>query len=81
MWPLSGIPSSPVTINPVQIIFGQAWLGGAAVGIPATIREMLSFAAGHKVEPQIETVPMAKVNDAIEKVRSNEAGYRIVLTA
>ena len=53
--------------------------GGAMTGSPARIREMLRFAALHKVEPQVEMYPMSKVNDALEHLHSGKARYRIVL--
>ncbi|MBA3537143.1 MAG: hypothetical protein H0T84_11125 [Tatlockia sp.] len=43
------------------------------------MREMLSFAALHGIEAQVEVVPLSEVNAAIEKVRSNQARYRMVV--
>ena len=40
---------------------------------------MLEFAARHHIEPMVETYPMDKVNDAMEKLRSGECRYRLVL--
>ena len=44
------------------------------------MREMLDFAALHGVEAKTEVVPMSEANAAIEKVRSNGARYRMVLS-
>lgn len=74
-----GVPSQPITVVPLQIIFGQLWVGGTTIGSPTTIREMLTFSVRHDVRPQIETMPMANVNDAISKLKANEARYRMVL--
>jgi D-arabinose 1-dehydrogenase-like Zn-dependent alcohol dehydrogenase len=41
---------------------------------------MLAFAAEHGIGAQIETAPMAEVNDAIRRVRENRVRYRMVLT-
>ena len=40
---------------------------------------MLDFAARHDVKPVIETYALAEVNDALERLRSGKAHYRIVL--
>jgi len=40
---------------------------------------MLEFSARHQIEPMVETYPMDKVNDAMEKLRSGKARYRLVL--
>jgi len=41
--------------------------------------EMLRFAAEHRIQPQVETFAADRVNEAIAKVRANEARYRVVL--
>jgi uncharacterized zinc-type alcohol dehydrogenase-like protein len=40
---------------------------------------MLEFSARHSVAPIVEFFPMSKVNDALERLRSGKARYRIVL--
>jgi uncharacterized zinc-type alcohol dehydrogenase-like protein len=40
---------------------------------------MLEFAARHQIEPTAEIYPMDKVNDAMEKLKSGEPRYRLVL--
>ena len=40
---------------------------------------MLLFAAQNGVQPQVEVVDVAEINEAITKVRKNEARYRMVL--
>ncbi len=74
-----GLGSRPITLQPLQIICGQISVGGSAIGSPNTIREMLDFTARHDLRPQIEIVPMENVNDAIGKLKANEARYRMVL--
>jgi uncharacterized zinc-type alcohol dehydrogenase-like protein len=61
------------------LIAGQKSIGGSPLGSPATINAMLEFAARHKIEPMIETFPMSRVNDALEKLRTGKPRYRIVL--
>ena len=40
---------------------------------------MLAFSARHSVAPIVELFPMSEVNDALERLRSGKARYRIVL--
>lgn len=63
----------------MPLIIGQKSFGGSPLGSPATINAMLDFAARHGIEPMIETIPMSKVNDALEKLRTGKPRYRIVL--
>jgi D-arabinose 1-dehydrogenase-like Zn-dependent alcohol dehydrogenase len=41
--------------------------------------EMLTFAERHGISPRIELMPMAQVNEAMLRVRRNQARYRVVL--
>lgn len=61
------------------LISGQKSIRGGSIGSRATMTEMLAFAAHHGVVAQTETMPMHKVNEALQKVRDNKARYRMVL--
>jgi uncharacterized zinc-type alcohol dehydrogenase-like protein len=74
---LIGFPD--VAFNPTDLVAHQLSITGSFLGNRATMREMLSFAQGHGIAPKVEQMPMAKVNDAIQKVKENKARYRIVL--
>lgn len=51
------------------------------IGSRARMREMLDFSARHGVVAQTEAVPFDQINAALDRVRRNEARYRVVLTA
>jgi uncharacterized zinc-type alcohol dehydrogenase-like protein len=70
-------PSVEATVFPMLI--GQRSLGASPLGSPATMVSMLDFAARHHIEPVVETHPMSKVNDALERLKSGKPGHRIVL--
>jgi uncharacterized zinc-type alcohol dehydrogenase-like protein len=70
-------PKVSATLFPM--IGGQKSISASPLGSPATIREMLAFAARHGVEPVTETFPLAQVNDAMEKLRCGSPRYRVVL--
>jgi len=70
-------PSVSATIFP--LIIGQKSIGGSPLGSPATISTMLAFAARHGIGPITETLPMSKVNDAMEKLRAGKPRFRLVL--
>ena len=63
-----------------SLLMGQRSVSASPVGSPATIARMLDFAARHDIKPVIETYPMEQVNDAMERLRSGQARYRIVLS-
>jgi len=74
-----GVPPSPVCIPAFPLISGLRTIGGSPIGPPARIREMLDVAARHGVKAMTEAFPMAKANEAIEKVKRGKVRYRAVL--
>jgi uncharacterized zinc-type alcohol dehydrogenase-like protein len=68
-----GVPPSPVSVHALPLI------SGIRSGSPYRIKEMLDVAARHGVKAKTELFPMAKANEAIEKVKKNKVRYRAVL--
>jgi len=69
----------PLEVPAFSLISGQKSIGGSPTGSPVVIDEMLEFSARHSIAPITETFPMSKVNDALDRLRSGKARYRIVL--
>lgn len=74
-----GVPPSPVSFHAFPLIAGQRTISGSPVGSPSRLREMLDVAARHGVKAATELFPMAKANEAIEKVKKSKVRYRAVL--
>ena len=74
-----GVPPSPVAVHAFPLISGLRTVGGSPIGPPARIREMLDVAARHGVKATTERFPMAKANEAIDKVKKGKVRYRAVL--
>jgi uncharacterized zinc-type alcohol dehydrogenase-like protein len=75
-----GVPPSPVTFQVFPLISGLRAISGSPIGSPYQLREMIDVAARHGVKAKTESFPMAKANEAIEKVKKNKVRYRAVLT-
>jgi uncharacterized zinc-type alcohol dehydrogenase-like protein len=75
-----GATLDPLDLGVFPLIMGQRSISGSPVGSPATIARMLDFAARHRIKPQIEIFPFEQVNEAVTRLRSGEARYRIVLS-
>ncbi|OZJ01719.1 hypothetical protein BZG36_05179 [Bifiguratus adelaidae] len=69
---LDGIP-------PGLLAMRQISLEGSMIGSPKQIREMLEFAAEHKVKPWIQKYPMKDCNEAVQAMRDGKARFRFVL--
>lgn len=63
----------------VDFVVHQISIIGSFLGNRTDMREMLAFAERHGISPRIELMPMAQVNEAMLRVRRNQARYRVVL--
>ena len=74
-----GVAPSPVSSQIFPLIAGQKSLSGSPLGSPVTVSKMLDFAARHEIAPVTELFPFDQVNEAMERLESGKARYRIVL--
>lgn len=74
-----GRPESFAQIDISALISPQRSITGSSTANRALMNDMLAFAARKKIKPKIELLPLAKVNEGIERVKNNKARYRIVL--
>jgi len=75
-----GVPPSGIQLPAFPLIAGQRAVSGSPTGSPRDLNEMLDVAARHGVKAITEKFAMAKVNDAVAKVKKNQVRYRAVLT-
>lgn len=78
---LLGLVLEPLNISAGQLISNAQSVTGSPTGSPTALRELLAFAARKNISPQVELYPMSKINEAIERLLSGQARYRIVLKA
>lgn len=74
-----GVAPSPVSSHVFPMIAGQKMISASPLGSPATVAQMLEFAARHEIEPITETFEFHQVNEALERLRSGQARYRLIL--
>ena len=74
-----GVPESVVTVHPLALLPGEKRLAGGVVGTPLETRQMLDFAARHGIRAEVETYPVARIEEALDAVRGGRARYRAVL--
>jgi uncharacterized zinc-type alcohol dehydrogenase-like protein len=61
------------------LVAGQKSISGSVTGGRDVMREMLAFAARHHIVARSEVFSYKDLNDAVQRVRNNEAHYRVVL--
>ena len=76
---LVGVPEEALPVQPFAIIGRRRRLAGSLIGGIAETQEMLDFCARHGVLADIETVAMADINQAWERLLKNDVRYRFVI--
>lgn len=74
-----GVTMEPLDASAFSLIAGQRSISGSPVGSPDNIAKMLNFAVRHNIKPVIEKYNFHNINEAIARLRSGQAHYRIVL--
>ena len=77
---LVGATLEPLDLGLFPLLMGQRSVSSSPVGSPVNIARMLDFTARHDIKPIIETFRLDQVNDALARLRSGKARYRIVLS-
>lgn len=73
-----GGSEAPLDLSPITLIHHQRTVTGSAAGSRRDMAQMLEFAAATGVIPKIETMPMAAINDGIQRFRQGLPRYRLV---
>ncbi len=74
-----GAVPAPISVGAFSLIGGQKSISGSPLGSPATTGDMLNFCARHKIAPVCETFKMSQANEALARLESGKARFRIVL--
>jgi len=75
------VVTEPIPIQAFALISGRRQITGSPTSSPASLRKMMEFCARHQIAPMVETLPMAEINTAIDRLRRGDVRYRFVLTA
>jgi uncharacterized zinc-type alcohol dehydrogenase-like protein len=74
-----GIPAEPVPLDAFALVRGRRSLAGSMIGSIAETQEMLDFSGEHDIVSDIETIDIADVNEAYERVMKSDVRYRFVI--
>lgn len=77
---LVGAPPTPHKgPSPFMLLGGRKSLAGSPIGGIRETQEMLDFCAAKGIASEIETIPMAAINEAYERILRNDVRYRFVI--
>jgi len=74
-----GLADAAIEIQPMVLMMGQRQLRGSSQDERSDLYEALQLVARGKVKPVLETYPLARVNEARERLESGKVRYRAVL--
>ena len=75
-----GADMSPMSVTPVQLIFGNRNIRGWASGTARDSQDTLEFSVLSGVRPMIERYPLEKAAEGYQQMMSGKARFRVVLT-
>lgn len=76
---LVGAPEHPLPVEAFQLLLPRRSFAGSAIGGIAETQEMLDFCAKYRITPDIEVIPIQKINDAWERLLKQDVRYRFVI--
>ena len=74
-----GMITKGMTVPGVGLVIGQKKIGGSDTGSPNMTAKMLEFCTRHDIKPLVEYFKFDQANEAISRLKSGKARYRIVL--
>ncbi len=76
---LVGVPPEAIPVHASALIMGRRSLGGSLIGGIAETQEMLDFCAQREVAPDIEIIPIQKIDEAYDRMVRGDVRYRFVV--
>ncbi|WP_413569525.1 NAD(P)-dependent alcohol dehydrogenase [Bdellovibrio sp. HCB117] len=76
---LLGVPEKPEPVHPFPLIMARRSLAGSLIGGIAETQEMLDFCGAKNITPDIEVIPIQKINEAYERMLKGDVRYRFVI--
>ena len=74
-----GAVLDPINLNAFDLIMARRSITGSPTSSPASLLKMVEFCVRHNIRAQVEHLPIDRVNEAIERLRSGDVRYRFVL--
>ena len=74
-----GAPATPLAFASFPLLQGKLKITGSAVGSIRSTQEMLDLCGKENITSTIELIPLAKVNEAFNRLEKADVRYRFVL--
>jgi alcohol dehydrogenase, propanol-preferring len=74
-----GVPSDPLEVSAFPIVFGARTISGSLAGTAIDQEDSLAFSLRQRVRPMIETMPLARAEEAYTRMMNGKVRFRMVL--
>jgi D-arabinose 1-dehydrogenase-like Zn-dependent alcohol dehydrogenase len=74
-----GAPPNNIAVNPFDLIMGRRRLMGSPAGSRKDLRDVLEFAAAHKIRPTVTRMPLEDAGRALKEMHEGRIRGRAVL--
>ncbi|CDX57690.1 Alcohol dehydrogenase [Mesorhizobium plurifarium] len=75
-----GVGKDPLPVSPGYLVGAERGIIGSITGSPFENEKTLDFSVLTGVRPMIETMPLERASEAVQRMRSGDVKFRIVLT-
>jgi D-arabinose 1-dehydrogenase-like Zn-dependent alcohol dehydrogenase len=75
-----GADFTPMSLNTAALIGSRTGIYGWPSGSSIDSEDTMNFSAMTGIRPMIETYPIEKAQEAYDRMMSNQARFRVVLT-
>ena len=74
-----GLPPDLARVLPHNIILARRSISGSLIGGLPETQEMLDYCAKHKITPDVEIIPIQRINQAYDRMVKGDVRYRFVI--
>jgi len=76
-----GVVRDSIQVRTPDLLLTRRSITGSRNSSPASLMKMVNFCVRHNIFPQVEHLPMDRINEAIDRLRRGDVRYRFVLDA
>lgn len=77
---LLGVGRTPLEVAPGFLVGGERVIAGSMTGTPWETEKALNFSVLAEALPMVETLALERAPDALQRLKSGDAKFRVVLT-
>jgi uncharacterized zinc-type alcohol dehydrogenase-like protein len=74
-----GLPMEPHAISSFSLIDKRKGIIGSSIGSIVETQEMINYCNENNIYPEVEMIPISKINEAFERTINKDVRFRFVI--